>query len=501
MSQAPTPYTPATDFSTIGATPITTTGLPGSEMDTEFATIATTLSATLDRLAELQRDDGAVRNGIVGFLAMSADVLAAFATIGSNYRGQWAAGQDYISGDLVISGLDNYPYLCGVPHTSSADFNNDFAAGVWAILGYRPTTDTLVVNTFSGTGAQTAFNLTKNPVDENNTQVYVAGVYQKKGTYTIVGTDPAVLTFAAAPASGTDNIEVVIGVSAELVNNVVTIPDNSVGTSAIINLNVTTGKLADLAVTTGKLADLNVTTGKLADLAVTTGKLADLAVTTGKIAGAAIDNTKLAAAAVQNANIQDGAVTTLKIQDGAVTAGKLAAGVSTPADGTITAAKLATDAVETVKVKDANITAAKLATDAVETVKIKNANVTAEKLSGAQTGTAPIFGARAWVVFDMTRNAAGDGDTSNTARYLIASGNVTSVTKTATGKATVAFTTALPNANYGYSGSGMGESGTDEALIFRTYTGTKTTSGFQVDMTESSGGLKNFPEVSLMFIG
>lgn len=49
----------------------------------------------------------------------------------------------------------------------------------------------------------------------------------------------------------------------------------------------------------------------------------------------------------------------------------------------ITAAQIATDAVETAKIKDANVTAAKLATDSVETAKIKDANVTAAKLVDA----------------------------------------------------------------------------------------------------------------------
>jgi hypothetical protein len=44
---------------------------------------------------------------------------------------------------------------------------------------------------------------------------------------------------------------------------------------------------------------------------------------------------------------------------------------------------LATDAVETAKIKDANVTTAKLANDAVETAKIKNANVTNAKLDKA----------------------------------------------------------------------------------------------------------------------
>jgi hypothetical protein len=45
------------------------------------------------------------------------------------------------------------------------------------------------------------------------------------------------------------------------------------------------------------------------------------------------------------------------------------------------AAVLATDVVETLKIKDANVTAAKLATDAVETLKIKDLNVTTGKIA------------------------------------------------------------------------------------------------------------------------
>lgn len=69
------------------------------------------------------------------------------------------------------------------------------------------------------------------------------------------------------------------------------------------------------------------------------------------------------------------------------------------ANGSITAAKLAADAVETAKIKDGQVTAGKLASDAIETAKIKddavttakilNANVTPAKLSQPLTlGTA-----------------------------------------------------------------------------------------------------------------
>ena len=56
----------------------------------------------------------------------------------------------------------------------------------------------------------------------------------------------------------------------------------------------------------------------------------------------------------------------------------------------IAAAGLATNAVETVKIKDANVTVAKLATDSVETAKIKDANVTAGKLATDSVETAKI---------------------------------------------------------------------------------------------------------------
>lgn len=63
----------------------------------------------------------------------------------------------------------------------------------------------VTVDRFSGTGAQTAFTLTTTPDSEDATEVYVSGVYIQKNAYSVAGTT---LTFAVAPASGTNNIEV-----------------------------------------------------------------------------------------------------------------------------------------------------------------------------------------------------------------------------------------------------------------------------------------------------
>jgi hypothetical protein len=74
---------------------------------------------------------------------------------------------------------------------------------------------------------------------------------------------------------------------------------------------------------------------------------------------------------------------------------------------------------------------------------IVDASITPSKLSGAQSGSAPIFGARAWV------NFVGDG--SNGACTLNGSGNVSGVVKNGTGDYTVTFNTAMDDANYAAS--------------------------------------------------
>lgn len=61
------------------------------------------------------------------------------------------------------------------------------------------------LDNFTGTGSQTAFTLTASPSDENNSQVYINGVYQQKNTYSLVSGN--ILTFSEAPPI-TSTIEV-----------------------------------------------------------------------------------------------------------------------------------------------------------------------------------------------------------------------------------------------------------------------------------------------------
>jgi hypothetical protein len=66
-----------------------------------------------------------------------------------------------------------------------ATYDNVFGTGATNLLA-----------DFTGDGMQTIFNLLFSPISENNTQVYINGVYQNKDTYSVTN---AAVTFSEAP--------------------------------------------------------------------------------------------------------------------------------------------------------------------------------------------------------------------------------------------------------------------------------------------------------------
>jgi hypothetical protein len=92
------------------------------------------------------------------------------------------------------------------------------------------------IDNFSGNGSTTAFTLTSDPSTENNTAVYISGVYQQKNTYSVSGTT---LTFSTAPPTGTANIEVAYSTPLAIG----TPSDGTVTTAKLVDANVTPAKL------------------------------------------------------------------------------------------------------------------------------------------------------------------------------------------------------------------------------------------------------------------
>ena len=177
----------------------------------------------------------------------------------------------------------------------------------WGDIGGSGATN-ISTNEFSGNGSTTAFTLSADPSTENNTQVYIDGVYQEKGTYAVSGTT---LTFSTAPPNGTS-----IEVMAFTASSVGVVADGS----------ITTAKLADSTgssdgVTTAKIATDAVTQAKIGDDAVGADQLASNSVVTASI----VDSTG-SSDGVTTAKLATSAVTTAKVADDAITLAKMAGG-------------------------------------------------------------------------------------------------------------------------------------------------------------------------------
>jgi hypothetical protein len=99
------------------------------------------------------------------------------------------------------------------------------------------------LDTFSGDGSTVAFTLTRAPSANTaqNFMVYVDNVYQRAGSSYAFTVSGEILTFTAAPVSGTANIQVY---QLNGVNTLNTVADGA----------ITTAKIQDTAVTRAKLS-------------------------------------------------------------------------------------------------------------------------------------------------------------------------------------------------------------------------------------------------------
>jgi hypothetical protein len=114
-----------------------------------------------------------------------------------------------------------------------------------------------------------------------------------------------------------------------------------------------------------------------------------------------------------------------------------------------------------------------------------------------QTGSAPIFAARAWAHFDGTKDTTSATSTSNTNRLIKASGNVTSILRNSIGNYTITFRTALPNANYAAIATGFLSSGNAAIVTTDNYTTTTLT----LNCVDSSNAEADFSRVNVVIFG
>ena len=108
--------------------------------------------------------------------------------------------------------------------------------------------------------------------------------------------------------------------------------------------------------------------------------------------------------------------------------------------------------------------------------------------SFAQSGSAPIYGARAWARFN--------GTTAGT-NAPTAGGNVTSIARNGVGDYTVTFTTALPSANFAAFGMCGTPSSNSAGYVSVKASSTPTTTTLDIVTLSDAGVARDFSIVSL----
>jgi hypothetical protein len=110
--------------------------MSGVSLDSEFNQVKITLDAFAQNLALLQRDDGALANGVVG-----SDQLSAGLAIGFAAPVAWETGTNYVADSSTVF-INNKFYACLVSHTAGT-FATDLAAERWELLADLSTANTI----------------------------------------------------------------------------------------------------------------------------------------------------------------------------------------------------------------------------------------------------------------------------------------------------------------------------------------------------------------------
>jgi len=230
--------------------------------------------------------------------------------------------------NLTLSGTDSIKVPSGTTaqrsgspangmlrYNSSTNEFEGYADSAWGAIG-GDTTSSVDLYTATGNGSTATYDTGKNPQSENNTWVFIGGVYQPKSTYSFSGTqitlsenlpngeDLEVITGTVSTYNPTDAIlgqyNVTTSNTASYDTSLTTENENNVfvfidgvyqpkssytysGSTLTLDATPTSGMSLEVLVTRSMNA-ATVTTGFLADDAVTTAKILNANVTADKLA-------------------------------------------------------------------------------------------------------------------------------------------------------------------------------------------------------------------------
>ena len=121
---------------------------------------------------------------------------------------------------------------------------------------------------------------------------------------------------------------------------------------------------------------------------------------------------------------------------------------------------------------------------------VSNSAITAAKLDGNQSGSAPIFGVRAWANINGTVGSVS----------VRQGGNVSGVVRNQLGRYTITFSTPMQDTNYAIIAWARDANDTDNNyFVSAASNATKTTGSFLIEVN-SPGGTVDSPEIGIMVI-
>jgi len=194
-----------------------------------------------------------------------------------------------------------------------------------------------------------------------------------------------------------------------------------------------------------------------------------------------IAQSKMTSDAIFNGTL-DLASDKLLVKAGGITSNELAG-------NSVVTAKISDLNVTTAKIADLGVTTGKIADLGVTTGKIANASITGGKLSGAQTGSAPIYGVRAWALYN------------GVTQTLVNSGNISGVTRNSIGNYTFSIDENMLTGDYAISISCSTEiAGTEIAV---GYVISQSTTNFRIAFynPENISQLVNKAIVGVILVG
>lgn len=225
MSQIPEPYDRQHIFGSASSNN-PSSPIQGTDLDAEFNAVEVSLDETQARLAEIQRDDGKLKNESVGSDQLAPTLLDYITDLAEDaaqgvidpalgemtqLKNQAVAARDEAEGFADAAGASAVASAASADASEFEAIQSAASASLseFYLSQLTDAVDALAPNTvvLDGNAAQASYELPRSISDEEFLDVFVNGLVVNPDKYAVVGTT---LTFTPPPATGTANVLVKI---------------------------------------------------------------------------------------------------------------------------------------------------------------------------------------------------------------------------------------------------------------------------------------------------